>query len=170
MDPDMNKYDLSHITAEHPIMSREEWTRAYKTAWDTYYSDEHIETVLKRTRASGVHLDRVLFLLLWFSSCNKLFDVHPLEGGFFRRKCRQDRRSGMPIENPFIFYPKRVWETLSTHVRGLLMLRKFTSLRNRINADPEAVNYIDIATTPIVEEKKSRARKAKKKEAATSEA
>lgn len=170
MDPDMNKYDLSHITAEHPIMSKEEWTRAYKTAWDTYYSDEHIETVLKRTRASGVHLDRVLFLLLWFSSCNKLFDVHPLEGGFFRRKYRQDRRSGMPIENPFIFYPKRVWETLSTHVRGLLMLRKFTSLRNRINADPEAVNYIDIATTPIVEEKKSRAEKAKKKEAARSEA
>jgi radical SAM superfamily enzyme YgiQ (UPF0313 family) len=170
MDSDMNKYDLSHITAEHPIMSREEWTRAYKTAWDTYYSDEHIETVLKRTRASGVHLDRVLFLLLWFSSCNKLYDVHPLEGGFFRRKYRQDRRSGMPIENPFTFYPKLVWETLSTHVRGLLMLRKFTSLRNRINADPEALIYIDIATTPIVEEKKPRARKAKKKEPATSEA
>jgi len=154
MDSDMNKYDLSHITADHPIMSKEEWARAYQTAWDTYYSDEHIETVLRRTRASEINLDKILFLLLWFSNCNKLYDVHPLEGGFFRRKYRQDRRSSLPIESPFIFYPKRVWETVSTHVKGLLMLRKFTRLKNRINADPEALNYTDIATILVVEDKK----------------
>jgi len=170
MDSDMNKYDLSHITADHPVMSREEWTRAYKTAWDTYYSDEHIERVLRRTRASGINLDKVLFLLLWFSSCNKLYDVHPLEGGFFRHKYRLDRRPDMPIENPFIFYPKRIWETVSTHVKGLLMLRKFINLKKRINTDPESLNYSDIATTVVVEEKKPRSKKVKKMETATSDA
>lgn len=168
MDPDMNKYDLCHITADHSTMSREDWTRAYLAAWETYYSEEHIETVLKRTRASGVHLDRVLFLLLWFSSCYKLHKVHPLEGGFFRHKYRRDRRSGLPLESPFTFYPKRLWETVSTHLKAALMLRKFTKLRNRINADPEMLNYTDIAISTVDEDSRTHRKETTKVADATS--
>ena len=32
MDPDMNKYDLEHVTAAHPKMTREEWEKAYHAA------------------------------------------------------------------------------------------------------------------------------------------
>src|SRR5471032_1208158 len=48
LDPDLNKYDLNHICTNHPKMSREEWDRAYKMAWQRYYTIEHIETVLRR--------------------------------------------------------------------------------------------------------------------------
>ncbi len=169
MEPDMNKYDLCHITADHPTMSNEQWTRAYLAAWETYYSDDHIETVLKRTRASGIHLDRVLFLLLWFSSCYKLHHVHPLEGGFFRHKYRKDRRSGMPLESPFVFYPKRLWDTLSTHAKAALMLRKFTKMRDRINADPEMANYSDIAISTVDEDTRTHRKETKSKEPALSD-
>ena len=51
MDPDLNKYDLYHITAEHPKMSREEWAYAYNEAWKRYYSFDHCETILRRAGA-----------------------------------------------------------------------------------------------------------------------
>ena len=48
IDPDLNKYDLNHVTTAHPRMSAEEWERAYRMAWETYYTNEHVETVLRR--------------------------------------------------------------------------------------------------------------------------
>lgn len=45
MDADMNKYDLKHDT-----MSQQEWEDAYCSAWDTYFSTEHITTIMKRGR------------------------------------------------------------------------------------------------------------------------
>ena len=47
MDPDMNKYDLEHVTQAHPQMSADAWYGAYMDAWTRYYSWEHIETMLK---------------------------------------------------------------------------------------------------------------------------
>ena len=51
MDPDLNKYDLNHAVTGHPLMSQAEWEAAYKLAWETYYSDEHVERVLRRATA-----------------------------------------------------------------------------------------------------------------------
>ena len=39
MDPDMNKYDLEHVTTGHPIMTAEDWQKVYRDAWDLYYSE-----------------------------------------------------------------------------------------------------------------------------------
>ena len=36
MDPDMNKYDLEHVVADHPKMTREEWHDVYRNAWEMY--------------------------------------------------------------------------------------------------------------------------------------
>ena len=44
--------------------------------------------------------------LLEFYGCIKIEEVHPLQGGIFRRKYRTDRRYGMPLESLFVFYPK----------------------------------------------------------------
>ncbi len=48
MDPDMNKYDLEHVVTGHSRMSQAEWEQVYASAWKTYYTFEHMETVLRR--------------------------------------------------------------------------------------------------------------------------
>ena len=52
LDPDMNKYDLNHICTTHSKMSREEWDRAYKMAWQRYYTIDHVETILRRVAST----------------------------------------------------------------------------------------------------------------------
>ena len=54
MDPDMNKYDVEHVCTGHPLMSNEAWNKTYRDAWKRYYTDEHVETVLKRAAATGL--------------------------------------------------------------------------------------------------------------------
>jgi len=156
MDPDMNKYDLNHVTTEHDKMSKEQWEGVYQQAWDTYYTPEHIETVLKRARASGISVGKMMFLMLWFYGCHKFEGLHPLEGGYFRHKYRRDRRPGLPIENPFLFFPRRVWEVVYGHVGIALMLLKFAGVRRRIKADPAAFDYTDTALTPVTEGEQER--------------
>src|SRR3954465_3794276 len=60
MDPDLNKYDLNHVVTEHPLMSREAWEGAYRLAWETYYSDEHVERVLRGGAATKVSVGKTL--------------------------------------------------------------------------------------------------------------
>ncbi|MDQ6981746.1 MAG: radical SAM protein [Mariprofundus sp.] len=152
MDPDMNKYDLNHVTTEHANMSREQWEQVYQQAWDTYYTPEHIETVLKRARASGISVGKMMFLMLWFYGCHKFEGLHPLEGGYFRHKYRRDRRPGLPIENSLLFYPRRVWEVVRGQVCIVLMLLKFAGVRRRIKADSTAFDYTDEALTAVTDD------------------
>ena len=54
MDPDMNKYELEHVVTAHAKMSKEEWQSAYRSAWDVFYTDEHLETISgARTRPAS---------------------------------------------------------------------------------------------------------------------
>ena len=69
MDGDFNKYDLNHVVTAHPVMTQEAWQRAYHMAWQTYYTDKHIETVLRRTIAMGGSASRILFFAAWFKGC-----------------------------------------------------------------------------------------------------
>ena len=50
MDPDINKYDLDHRVAHHSKMTDQEWEDAYRAAWATYYTPEHIRTILQARR------------------------------------------------------------------------------------------------------------------------
>jgi len=149
MDEDMNNYDLNHVTTAHPIMDREAWEHSYQKAWKTYYTPEHVETVLRRGQPDGISPGKLMFLMLWFYACIGIEHIHPLEGGYFRRKYRLDRRPGLPIENPFIFYPRRIWDVTSAHVRVLSLLRQYGLIRKRIKADPASKDYTDIALSPV---------------------
>ena len=151
MDPDMNKYDLTHVTTGHPIMSREEWQRAYRLAWETYFTPDHIETVMKRVAARGISLGKMMFLLLWFYGCVTLEKIHPLEAGYLRRKYRKDRRPGMPIESPLVFYPRYAYEVLYKHARFLALYWRFARIRWRLKRDPNARDYSDIALSPVTD-------------------
>ena len=106
MDPDMNKYELEHVVTAHAKMSKEEWQDAYRTAWGIFYTEEHLETVLRRAYASGINIRSLMPVLFWFSSAVAVEDVHPLQWGMFRIKHRRDRRSGLPLESPITFYPR----------------------------------------------------------------
>jgi hypothetical protein len=50
MDPDMNKYELEHVVTAHAKMSKEEWQSAYRSAWDVFYTDEHLDAARARDR------------------------------------------------------------------------------------------------------------------------
>ena len=69
MDPDMNKYDLNHRVVHHPTMSDAEWEDAYWSAWEWFYSPEHMETDhaarggLRDERRQGHVHDAVVLLL-----------------------------------------------------------------------------------------------------------
>ena len=117
MDPDMNNYDLEHVTTGHPVMTAGEWQAVYRQAWDLYYSAEHIETILRRAKASGIKPVRLMNHILQFYFTFIQENVHPLQGGYFRRKIRRHRRSGLPRENPLVFYPRRVREIVETHAK-----------------------------------------------------
>src|SRR4029079_7563187 len=104
MDPDMNKYELEHVVTVHAKMSREEWQSAYRSAWDVFYTDEHLETIMRRAHATGINIRSLMPVLMWFSSAMKIENLHPLQWGIFRVKHRKDRRPGFPIESALSFY------------------------------------------------------------------
>ncbi len=109
MDPDMNKYDLNHRVSHHGTMPDRDWEDAYRAAWHAFYTPEHINTILRRTCANRIgRPGTTLSTILWFYLMILFEGVHPLEGGALRLKFRRDRRSGMKLENPLVFYP-RYW-------------------------------------------------------------
>lgn len=153
IEPDMNKYDLEHITMDHPRMSKEEWKRVYRDAWRQYYTDEHVERVLRRAAVKNQDIYKVMFLLLCLGGSIALEGIHPLEAGMFRRKVRKMRRPGMPLENPLIFYPRRAWEIISLSVRWPSLVWKFFRILWRVQAQVQQPGDVDPAMVPAGEQK-----------------
>ena len=65
---------------------------------DDYYTDDHVETVLRRAVASGLKPTKMANILTAFAGGARIESVHPLQLGVIRRKDRTQRRSGLPIE------------------------------------------------------------------------
>jgi hypothetical protein len=152
MDTDLNRYDLYHTTTAHPRMSREEWERAYRMAWKSYYTYEHVETILRRAFATRSNGGNALFLITWFIGCIHIEDVHPLEGGFLRLKFRRDRRPTLPIEPFWSFYPKYWFEIFHRQWRWGSMYLRLRMIYLGIKRDPKNREYSDLALTPIADE------------------
>ncbi|MFC1536883.1 B12-binding domain-containing radical SAM protein [Pseudomonadota bacterium] len=149
MDPDMNRYDLNHITTLHPEMSKDELEQSHINALDSFYSDEQVEVRLRRAWANGMPLYRIATVNLWYIAC-RLESVSCPDGGIFRRKQRLDRRLGLPIESPFIFYPKRIAETLRIYSKLAVLALKYWRICRAIKNDPDAAQYSDAALSADV--------------------
>ena len=149
MDSDMNRYDLEHTTTDHPLMSRESLQELYRRIWDVYYTDAHVETLMRRAMGYGIKPVRIWqnVIEIYGIMCFEL--LHPQQGGFFRRKARTQRRPGYPIESPLVFYPKRIWKILATYVPWGLYAWKLHRMRKRIQNDESARNYRDFSMTPV---------------------
>ena len=152
LDPDLNKYDLNHICTPHSRMSDDEWKTAYRLAWQRYYTDEHIETIMHRAAAMRANVSNALFLITWFKGSIDIEKIHPLESGFLRRRYRTARRPGWPIVPAWRFYPAYYAETAAKIVRWIWL---YTRLRRRylaIKKDPKRFEYKDLALTPVADE------------------
>ncbi|MBC7901431.1 MAG: radical SAM protein [Saprospiraceae bacterium] len=156
MDVDLNKYDLNHDVTGHPLMSREEWRETYRAAWKTYYTNAHVETVLRRSIATGTSPGKTMFFIVWFKGCIDIEGIHPLEGGFFRRKTRLNRRSGFKIENPLFFYPKYIAETLSKQIRWVSLYTRMRLIYRKVKHDPNRLEYTDLALEPVTDHEEER--------------
>jgi Radical SAM superfamily len=152
LDPDLNKYDLEHVTTVHPKMSAEQWNKLYRDTWKEFYTLEHMETVLRRAAATGIHLGNMVVLLVWFHFCIVYEKIDPLQGGYLRRKYRKDRRPTMPIESPFVFYPRFVADLIYKHFKMAQLAWRFHWFKERLERDSDARNYSDVALTPDSEE------------------
>jgi hypothetical protein len=165
MDPDMNKYNGEKVVTDHPRMSRTQWQDAFWRTWEQFYSDEHIGTILRRCETSGPKSMRVLTQVARDMFLARYERVQPLEGGILRRKVRTQRRFGMQRENPLVFYPRRLWQILSTylpaawHVARLAGLRWWIKYREKptwhtpaepveVGADPELATQTQLPITP----------------------
>ncbi len=152
MSSDMNAYDLEHVTVPHPRMSKEEWQHAYQNAWTQYYTLDHCETLMRRAAAKGQSVVKVMFFLLCFYGSITFEGIHPLEGGMFRWKVRAMRRPGFPKESPLPFYAKMMREVLQKTFEWTALWWKLNRLRQRIERDPQKLQYTDLAISPVTEQ------------------
>ena len=148
MDPDMNKYDLEHVCTAHPRMSGEEWSQVYRDAWARYYTDAHVETVLRRAVASGLKTRKIADVMTAFSSA-------PRGSRAFTRcnaassGARSGRAAGMACRSSirWSFYPKRAVEFVSAVAQWLsvgLRYHRDQEARRRRSFEPKT--YVDDAT------------------------
>jgi len=149
MDPDLNKYDVEHATTDHPLMSKAQWQQAYRDAWAAFYSHDHFETVMRRAEATQSGPGKVLTQLIWSYCSVALEDLHPYQGGYLRRKYRYDRRPSLPVESPFLFYPRYVADLLYKHFKLAQAIWRYRPFAKRLRRDPAARNYTDAALTPV---------------------
>lgn len=151
LDPDMNKYDLEHVTTSHPRMSKSELQAIYRKAWDIYYSPEHVARVIRRAKACGYPTKGMMIKLLSFYGCIRFENMHPLEGGLVRRKYRQDRRPGWKREHPLVFYPRYAFEMLDKYTRFFWMTWQYWRILKRIEKAPTISPEQDIALQAVAD-------------------
>jgi hypothetical protein len=130
-------------------MSKAEWEHAYRSAWETYYTDEHIETILRRAIATGTSPGKTMFFITWFKGCIGIEKIHPLEGGFLRLRFRRSRRPELPLENPLRFYPKYFASMLGKQFRWISLYLRLRLIYRKVRRDPQRFEYMDLALEPV---------------------
>ena len=83
-----------------------------------------------------------------FSSAVPIEGVHPLQFGFVRRKVRTQRRHGMRIVNPILFYPWRIYDAV--HVTGQWVMKAlhYRRILKRVVSNSAPHAWFDQAMQP----------------------
>jgi hypothetical protein len=152
MDPDMNRYDVEHPVVDHPRMSRKEWKESYNEAWSRYYDRAHCLTILRRARATGIGLFKIMEELVGQSSMVAIEDLHPVQTGLLRRKYRSDRRAGYGSEPAWVFYPRYAAEAAIKVGRLAGRALYLSALVAYVYCEPGARRYADQALAPVSED------------------
>ncbi len=145
----MNNYDVTHVTAPHDTMSAAQFQDTYNMAWKMYYSPDHVERILRRAGEWGYKVEKMMWMTLEFYACATIEKVHPLDGGIFRRKYRCDRRYGLPLENPIVFYSRYLWEIVTKHVRFFWVYRTYKKIYKKVMEERSQTKGVDVAMEPV---------------------
>ena len=149
LDPDMAKYDLNHRVNHHPVMSDEEWEAAYREAWTTYYTFDHMETIIRRAYGlCGKARKSTFQRVMWYRLFPINWKIQPLEGGYFPLRYRQDRRTTLPKQSPLVFYPKYVYDLVRFHLVMGYTYTRLKLIERKVRRDPRRKEYVDLAITP----------------------
>ncbi len=149
LEPDLNKYDVEHVCAAHPKMSKDEWEAIYREAWSLYYTPEHMKTLLRRAVATGFPLRSLVAYLVQFAMSVRLENLHPLQIGILRLKHPTERRPELPRESSWIFWPRFAWRTVKKQAILANMTAWLVLWSLAIARDPRAGAYMDAALTPV---------------------
>jgi radical SAM superfamily enzyme YgiQ (UPF0313 family) len=121
MDPDFNKRDSFHATIEHPLMSADEWTEAYESAWKNFYSKENMIRSLSRWTNYPKNYWNLMSIFFWYKNAALIEKQHPMVAGFFRLKDRKARRPGYAVES----IPAHFWKRSKEISQLLITWAKF---------------------------------------------
>jgi hypothetical protein len=106
------------------------------------------QTITRRAVASRLSRRKIRDVLTTFSGSVQIEGVHPLQLGIVRRKVRTQRRYGMPIPSPLLFYPRAIAECAKAMIQWGLLWYRYHRMITRIHADPAALSYLDEALRP----------------------
>ena len=153
LDPDLNRYDLTHCTIKHPNFRDGELDALYREAYHRFYSHDHCRTILRRAAALGSDKKiTTLNRLLVYGEGARLHQIYSLDAGVLRLKHRKGRRPGMPLENPLLFYPRHYLRTLWNLTSMMVTRWRLLRFVNKTWSDPAKFDYRDTAITPAGEE------------------
>jgi hypothetical protein len=62
----------------------------------------------------------------------------------------------MPVENPLVFYPKYVGETLWKQLRWITLYARLRLIYRRVKHDPARLEYMDQALEPVSDHEEER--------------
>jgi hypothetical protein len=108
-----------------------------------------MRTLLRRAIATGVPVHSLVKLLVTFGTSVPLENMHPLQTGILRLMRPSERRPGMPRENPLIFWPRLVWQTVRKNVLIASQIVSLVMAARSIAREAGAKQYLDQALTPV---------------------
>jgi hypothetical protein len=149
MEADLNYYDVEHVCAAHPLMTKAQWEAIYREAWSAYYTPGHMKTLLRRAVASGLPVNSLIKILVNFATTVELENVHPLQSGILRMKRRSERRPSMPREWALLFWTRLAGETVAKHVVIVATIARLFAYKISIGQGARARGYRDTALTPV---------------------
>jgi hypothetical protein len=121
MESDFNAYDAAHAALVPERMTREELQKAYRDAWEQFYSTKHMVEVLKIWRSNHQVYNEQLGFFMWYLYASRIEGLHPMNCGFWTKRRRSDRRTGFPREAPIPFWWNRSRD-LALRLAGIVQL------------------------------------------------
>ncbi|MBN2529325.1 MAG: radical SAM protein [Deltaproteobacteria bacterium] len=150
LDNDYNKYDTNHYVTTHPRMTQAEWREANAVAWRTFYTPEHMQTVIRRMVACGSNKKlTTIYRLAVCCEFGRGAAIHPLDAGLFRKRYRRDRRPGYAREGVISFHLAHIADVLKTSWRFHRTIRRLYKLWKRLQHHPDALRYADRAIAEV---------------------
>ncbi len=92
---------------------------------------------------SGINPRKIVDAMTVFSGSSRIEGVHPLQFGYVRRKIRTQRRDGLPIVNPLVFYPWRAYDFVKVAAKWLVLAVRYRAILRRLLADKTGSTYFD---------------------------